>query len=115
MFAMYQQEPVENYGAYFHEEWIRTYRMQPEAFEKVYLTADFVLGSDYYLCWGKTISLRSEWEGKVRTQKILYFSGTVGRRWVYVEKHAIWWVSYKICAGNGTWRLYYSVVRRRTR
>lgn len=55
--AMYQQEPVENYGAYFHEEWIRTYRMQPEAFEKVFITTDFAFtadGGDYtlFVCWG---------------------------------------------------------------
>ena len=55
--AMYQQEPIENYGAYFHEEWIRTYRAQPEAFEKVFITTDFAFtadGGDYtlFVCWG---------------------------------------------------------------
>lgn len=55
--AMYQQTPVENYGAYFHEEWIRTYRATPEAFEKVFITTDFAFtadGGDYtlFVCWG---------------------------------------------------------------
>lgn len=55
--AMYQQHPVENYGAYFHEEWIRTYRATPEAFEKVFITTDFAFtadGGDYtlFMCWG---------------------------------------------------------------
>lgn len=55
--AMYQQSPVENYGAYFHEEWIRTYRATPEAFEKIFITTDFAFtagGGDYtlFMCWG---------------------------------------------------------------
>lgn len=55
--AMYQQHPVENYGAYFHEEWIRTYRTTPEDFEKVFITTDFAFtadGGDYtlFVCWG---------------------------------------------------------------
>lgn len=55
--AMYQQKPIENYGAYFHEEWLRTYRANPEAFEKVFITTDFAFtadGGDYtlFVCWG---------------------------------------------------------------
>lgn len=54
---MYQQKPIENYGAYFHEEWLRTYRANPEAFEKVFITTDFAFtadGGDYtlFVCWG---------------------------------------------------------------
>ena len=55
--AMYQQKPIENYGAYFHNEWIRTYRANPEAFDKVFITTDFAFtadGGDYtlFMCWG---------------------------------------------------------------
>ena len=55
--AMYQQEPIENYGAFFHEEWIRTYRASPEVFQKVFITTDFGFTADggdatLFVCWG---------------------------------------------------------------
>ena len=54
--AMYQQKPVENYGAYFHEEWIRTYRATPEKFTKVFITTDFGFTTSgdksLFCCWG---------------------------------------------------------------
>ena len=54
--AMYQQCPVENYGAYFHEEWIRTYRATPEKFNKVFITTDFGFTTSgdksLFCCWG---------------------------------------------------------------
>lgn len=54
--AMYQQQPVENYGAYFHEEWIRTYRATPEKFTKVFITTDFGFTTSgdksLFCCWG---------------------------------------------------------------
>ena len=54
--AMYQQCPVENYGAYFHEEWIRTYRATPEKFSKVFITTDFGFTTSgdksLFCCWG---------------------------------------------------------------
>ena len=54
--AMYQQAPIDNYGAYFHEEWIRTYRQNPEAFDKIFITTDFGFTSDgdksLFCCWG---------------------------------------------------------------
>lgn len=54
--AMYQQEPVENYGAYFHEDWIKTFRATPEKFQKVFITTDFGFTStgdkSLFVCWG---------------------------------------------------------------
>ena len=54
--AMYQQKPLENYGAYFHEEWIRTYRANPESFQKVFITTDFGFTTtgdkSLFCCWG---------------------------------------------------------------
>ena len=55
--AMYQQAPLENYGAYFHEEWIRTYRVTPEEFQKVFITTDFGMSANkgdktLFCCWG---------------------------------------------------------------
>lgn len=55
--AMYQQEPIENYGAYFHEEWIKTYRASPETYQKVFITTDFGFTADggdasLFVCWG---------------------------------------------------------------
>lgn len=54
--AMYMQSPVENYGAYFHEEWIRTYRATPERFDKVFITTDFGFTTtgdkSVFCCWG---------------------------------------------------------------
>jgi predicted phage terminase large subunit-like protein len=54
--AMYQQSPIDNYGAYFHEEWIRTYRVNPEAFDKVFITTDFGFTTtgdkSLFCCWG---------------------------------------------------------------
>ena len=55
--AMYQQKPVENYGSYFHEEWIRTFRANPEKFDKIFITTDFGFTTDgdksLFTCWGK--------------------------------------------------------------
>jgi len=55
--AMYQQSPIENYGAYFHEEWIRTYRTNPDTFSKIFITTDFGFTADggdksLFCCWG---------------------------------------------------------------
>ena len=54
--AMYQQAPIDNYGAYFHEEWIRTFRANPESFNKVFITTDFGFTTDgdksLFCCWG---------------------------------------------------------------
>lgn len=54
--AMYQQMPLQNYGAYFHEEWIRTYRANPEKFQKVFITTDFGFTTtgdkSVFACWG---------------------------------------------------------------
>ena len=55
--AMYQQAPIENYGAYFHEEWIRTFRATPEEFQKVFITTDFGMSANkgdktLFCCWG---------------------------------------------------------------
>lgn len=55
--AMYQQKPLENYGAYFHEEWIKTYRATPEKFQKVFITTDFGMSANkgdksLFTCWG---------------------------------------------------------------
>lgn len=54
--AMYQQAPLQNYGAYFHEEWIRTYRVNPEKFQKVFITTDFGFTTtgdkSVFACWG---------------------------------------------------------------
>ena len=55
--AMYMQKPVENYGAYFHPEWIQTFRTTPEAFQKVFITTDFGMSANkgdksLFTCWG---------------------------------------------------------------
>lgn len=54
--AMYQQKPIENYGAYFHPEWIQTFRTTPEAFQKVFITTDFGFTTQgdksVFACWG---------------------------------------------------------------
>lgn len=54
--AMYQQAPIDNYGAYFHEEWIRTFRANPESFNKVFITTDFGFTTNgdksLFCCWG---------------------------------------------------------------
>ena len=55
--AMYMQAPIENYGAYFHEEWIRTFRATPEEFQKVFITTDFGMSANkgdktLFCCWG---------------------------------------------------------------
>ena len=55
--AMYQQRPVTNYGEYFHEEWIRTFRATPEEFQKVFITTDFGMSANkgdktLFCCWG---------------------------------------------------------------
>lgn len=54
--AMYQQAPLQNYGAYFHEEWIRTYRVNPDKFQKVFITTDFGFTTtgdkSVFACWG---------------------------------------------------------------
>ena len=73
--AMYQQSPIENYGAFFHEEWIRTYRVTPEAFNKIFITTDFGFTADggdksLFCCWGHAKdnnlyllrSLQGKWE-----------------------------------------------------
>lgn len=54
--AMYQQKPLSNEGVYFHEEWIRSYRTIPEAFQKVFITTDFGFTTtgdkSVFACWG---------------------------------------------------------------
>lgn len=54
--AMYQQKPLSNEGLYFHEEWIRTYRVNPEQFQKVFITTDFGFTTtgdkSVFACWG---------------------------------------------------------------
>ena len=57
MFAsMYQQAPITNYGQYFHEEWLRTYRTNPDKFHKVFITTDFGFTTtgdkSLFCCWG---------------------------------------------------------------
>ena len=72
--AMYQQAPIENYGAYFHEEWIRTYRANPDDFSKIFITTDFGFTTtgdkSVFCCWGLVKdnnlyllrSLQGKWE-----------------------------------------------------
>lgn len=72
--AMYQQAPIENYGAYFHEEWIRTYRANPDDFSKIFITTDFGFTTtgdkSVFCCWGLAKdnnlyllrSLQGKWE-----------------------------------------------------
>lgn len=72
--AMYQQAPIENYGAYFHEEWIRTYRANPDDFSKIFITTDFGFSTtgdkSVFCCWGLAKdnnlyllrSLQGKWE-----------------------------------------------------
>lgn len=54
--AMYQQKPISNEGLYFHEEWIKTYRVTPDKFDKVFITTDFgfTVNGDksVFCCWG---------------------------------------------------------------
>lgn len=54
--SMYQQSPIANYGAYFHEEWLRTYRTSPEDFTKIFITTDFGFTTNgdksLFCCWG---------------------------------------------------------------
>lgn len=54
--AMYMQKPIENYGAYFHPEWIQTFRATPESFQKVFITTDFGFTThgdkSVFACWG---------------------------------------------------------------
>lgn len=54
--AMYQQKPIANAGLYFHEEWLRTYRVNPEEFQKVFITTDFGFTTtgdkSVFCCWG---------------------------------------------------------------
>lgn len=72
--AMYMQAPIENYGAYFHEEWIRTYRANPDDFSKIFITTDFGFTTtgdkSVFCCWGLAKdnnlyllrSLQGKWE-----------------------------------------------------
>ena len=72
--AMYQQKPLANAGLYFHEEWIRTYRVNPEKFQKVFITTDFGFTTtgdkSLFCCWGLASdnnlyllrSLQGKWE-----------------------------------------------------
>lgn len=72
--AMYQQKPLSDAGLYFHEEWIRTYRTNPDAFQKVFITTDFGFTStgdkSVFGCWGLAKdnnlyllrSLQGKWE-----------------------------------------------------
>lgn len=54
--AMYQQAPLQNYGAYFHEEWLRSYRAYPDNMTKVFITTDFGFtcngDKSLFCCWG---------------------------------------------------------------
>lgn len=54
--AMYQQEPIENYGSYFHEEWIRGYHINPDKYDKIFITTDFGFTTNgdksLFCCWG---------------------------------------------------------------
>lgn len=72
--AMYQQKPLANAGLYFHEEWIRTYRTNPERFSKIFITTDFGFTTtgdkSLFTCWGLASdnnlyllrSLQGKWE-----------------------------------------------------
>lgn len=72
--AMYQQKPLANAGLYFHEEWIRTYRANPDDFSKIFITTDFGFTTtgdkSVFSCWGLAKdnnlyllrSLQGKWE-----------------------------------------------------
>lgn len=72
--AMYQQKPLANAGLYFHEEWIRTYRANPDDFSKIFITTDFGFTTtgdkSVFCCWGLAKdnnlyllrSLQGKWE-----------------------------------------------------
>lgn len=72
--AMYQQKPLANAGLYFHEEWIRTYRANPDNLVKVFITTDFGFTTtgdkSLFCCWGLAKdnnlyllrSLQGKWE-----------------------------------------------------
>ena len=72
--AMYQQKPLANSGLYFHEEWIRTFRTNPEKFSKIFITTDFGFTTtgdkSLFTCWGLAAdnnlyllrSLQGKWE-----------------------------------------------------
>lgn len=72
--AMYQQKPLANAGLYFHEEWIRTFRTNPDSFNKIFITSDFGFTTtgdkSVFCCWGLAKdnnlyllrSLQGKWE-----------------------------------------------------
>ena len=72
--AMYQQKPLANAGLYFHEEWIRAYRANPDDFSKIFITTDFGFTTtgdkSVFCCWGLAKdnnlyllrSLQGKWE-----------------------------------------------------
>lgn len=82
--AMYQQEPVENEGMYFHEEWIKTYRTNPEI-QKAFITTDFGFTTtgdkSVFCCWGLgkdnnlylLRSLQGKWESPDAKRKCIDF------------------------------------------
>jgi len=54
--AMYLQTPLPASGLYFREEWIKTFRTNPEGFKKVFITTDFGFTTtgdkSAFGCWG---------------------------------------------------------------
>lgn len=100
--AMYQQKPLSDAGLYFHEEWIRTYRTNPDAFQKVFITTDFGFTStgdkSVFGCWGLAKdnnlyllrSVQGKWEAPdAKKQCVDFFKRCAGAyrqcRRVYVE------------------------------
>lgn len=101
--AMYQQKPLANAGLYFHEEWIRTYRTNPDKFSKIFITTDFGFTTtgdkSLFCCWGLASdnnlyllrSLQGKWESPdAKKNCIDFFKRCAGAypkcRRVYVEQ-----------------------------